>query len=131
MYLLFKRILSTIILSLALMLAGMILLKFLPGIIDKGSLLILVPAFFILSMLIHTLNFLGLKRDPEERTLFTFGSIGVKFILSALIALLYFEAFKKTGLNNILLFFVLYLTFTVYLVLVVVKDLNARTIKRA
>jgi len=130
MYLLFKRILNTSILSLALMLGGFILLYFFPGFPEKSSIIILVLAFFILALLVLILNFLGSKRKPEAQSLFTLGAVGIKFVFSAIIALLYFEVFKKSGLNNILLFFVLYLTFTVFLMSILIKDLNTRTIKR-
>lgn len=130
MYLLFKRILNISILSLALLLAGFILNKLVPGFPGKDSMVILVVSFFILSLLVLGLGFLGAKRDPESQSLFTLGAVGLKFVFSALIALLYFEVFKKSGLNNILLFFVLYLTFTISLVSVLIKDLNNRTIKR-
>lgn len=130
MYLLYKRILNAGILSLALVLAGFILLHFFPGFPGKEAILMLVISFFLLSLLVLGLNFIGSRREPEAQSLFNLAALGVKFLFSAVIALLYFEVFKKSGLNNILLFFVLYLTFTVFLVSVLIKDLNTRPIKR-
>lgn len=130
MIVLFKRILNTTILCLALGLAGLILNNLLPGMIEKSSLIILLVSFFVLSLLVISVSFAGSSKNSESQTLFNFAAVGVKFVLSVVIALLYFEAFKKSGLNNILLFFVLYLTFTVYLLVVIVKVLNIRSLKR-
>lgn len=127
---LYRKLLNASILSLALMLAAMVLLRLIPGFPDKSSVIILVTSFFIMSVIILSLAFVGSKKESDSQMLFTFGAIGLKFVLSAIIALLYFEVFKKSGLNNILLFFVLYLTFTVYLVFILIKDLNTRVIKR-
>jgi len=126
---LFKRLLNNTILSLSLLLAGLIINNLFPGTVEKSSLLILVILFFILSNIVLSITFFGSKKNPETQVLFNFGAIGVKFVLAAIIALLYFEAFKKSGLNNILLFFVLYLVFTIYLMVIIVKGLNTRTIK--
>lgn len=130
MFILTKRILNASILSLAIVLGGFILNKLIPVFPDKDAIVILVVSFYILSLLVLGLNFLGAKKEPEAQSLFTLGAVGLKFLFSAVIALLYFAVFKKTGLLNILLFFVLYLTFTVSLISVLIKDLNNRTIKR-
>lgn len=129
MIILYKRLLNTIILSLSLLLSGLIINKFLPGTADKSSLEILVISFFMLSVIVLSINFFASRKEADAQSLFNFAAIGVKFVLSAIIALLYFEAFKKSGLNNILLFFILYLTFTVYLMLIIVKSLSNRSVK--
>ncbi len=130
MIILYKRLLNNVILSLSFLLAGFVINNLIPGTVDKSSLLILVISFFLLSCTVLGINYVGSKRNTETQTLFNFAAIGVKFVLAALIALLYFEAFKKSGLNNILLFFILYLTFTVYLMIVIVKSLNNKSIKQ-
>lgn len=127
---LIKRLLNTTILALILTLIALVLNNLIPGILEKSSLLILIISFYILSILVISVSYAGSRRSSDAETLFNFAAIGVKFILSAVIALLYFEAFKKEGLNNIVLFFVLYLTFTVYLLVSIVKVLNIRSLKR-
>ena len=127
---LIKRLLNTTILALILTLIALVLNNLIPGIIEKSSLLILVISFYILSILVISVSYAGSRRSSDAEMLFNFAAIGVKFVLSAVIALLYFEAFKKDGLNNIVLFFVLYLTFTVYLLVSIVKVLNIRSLKR-
>ena len=129
MIILYKRLLNAIILSLSLLLSGLIINRLFPGTADKSSLEILVVSFFILSSVVLSLNFFGSQKEAGSQTLYNFAAVGVKFVLAAVIALLYFEAFKKSGLNNILLFFILYLTFTVYLMIVIVKSLKNRPIK--
>lgn len=129
MIILYKKLLNTIILSLSLLLSGLIVNNLFPGTADKSSLEILVVSFFILSAIVLTINFIGSRREAGVQTLYNFAAIGVKFVLAAIIALLYFEAFKKSGLNNILLFFILYLTFTVYLMVIIIKSLNNRLVK--
>jgi hypothetical protein len=56
-------------------------------------------------------------------TLFSFS---LKFLLELILVLTWFFIAKKTGLPSVLSFFVLYLTFTLFLILIILKPLKKR-----
>ncbi|HBE41437.1 MAG TPA: hypothetical protein DDW27_09575 [Bacteroidales bacterium] len=66
---------------------------------------------------------MGQKKDQEGQTMHILVALGIKFIVELVIALLWFFVAKKTGLSLVILFFVLYLAFTLFLVLIVLKTL--------
>jgi hypothetical protein len=68
--------------------------------------------------------FRGQKRDPQSQTMHLLVALGIKFIIELIIALLWFFVAKKSGLESVILFFVLYLAFTLFSVLVVLKTLK-------
>jgi len=126
---LIKRIVNTGILTLILAITGIILSRSYPLLFDRESITIMLVSMFLMSVLIHILIHAGENRETDVQTMLSLAAIGAKFILSALLALVYFKVFKKYGMNNILLFFVVYLCFTVYTVIVTVKALNIRSLK--
>lgn len=125
---LLKRIVNTGILSLILAIAGVMLSMKYPDLFDRQSLTIMIVSMFLISSTVIIVVSVGESKPADIQTMYSFASIGVKFILSAVLALVYFMGFKKDGMNNILLFFVLYLTFTVYTVVIIVKVLNIRSL---
>ncbi len=94
-----------------------------PG-FDFTGIAVLSLSFAFLSLLILIIIFRGQKKDPETRTMYMLVAFGIKFILEMIIALLWFFVAKKTGLTSVILFFVLYLAFTLFSVLVVLKTLK-------
>ncbi len=74
---------------------------------------------------------LGCDKKPQSQPFFTLAALGSKFFFSMLFALVYFVALKNTGTAFILLFFLLYLAFTVYLLRVILKILKIKSLKKA
>lgn len=68
--------------------------------------------------------FSGRKKDPEAQTIHILMALGIKFIADLVIALLWFFVAKKTGPAAVILFFVLYLAFTLFSIFVVLKTLK-------
>jgi len=58
----------------------------------------------------------GPENDPKKRVFRTFVSIGIKMLLSFVLALVYFLIFKLREPPLVILFFVLYLGFTLFIV---------------
>ena len=73
---------------------------------------------------------IGRTKKSENQALLTLSAIGLKFFLSLVFALVYFTLLKNTNLDFILLFFLLYLAFTIYLLRLILKILNIKSIKR-
>lgn len=124
-----KKIINTAILTLILGIGGLLLSRFYPTLFEGEAITIMLVAMFIISVAVHIIIHAGDKKEEDVRTMLFLAAIGAKFILSAILALVYFELFKKYGLNNVLLFFVVYLCFTVFTVSVTIKTLNKRSLK--
>ncbi len=88
-----------------------------------GSIFLVITASSLLVFLI------GIVKSPESQPLYTMGALGLKFFLSMIFALIYFIVLKNTTLGYIILFFLLYLAFTIYLLRVIVKILKIKSLK--
>ena len=84
------------------------------------------PAITALSL---TVFIIGSTKKPESQPVYTMGAIGIKFILSMVFAVIYFVVLKNTEAVYIILFFLLYLAFTVYLLRLIVKYLRINSLK--
>jgi hypothetical protein len=94
----------------------------------SGSLLLL-PVFFggiILIALI--IVFAAAGRDNKEHTLFLLSSISLKLLAEMVLALFWFYDGKNSSSDSVLLFFVLYLSFSLFYVTAVLKTLKKKTL---
>jgi len=84
---------------------------------------------FALSTLILLLIFKrGLALEPEANTMHTFAAVGIKFLFELFVALIWFVAAKKTSPEYLLLFFMLYLAFSIFSIIVIVKTLKKKSL---
>lgn len=74
------------------------------------------------------LFFLGQRRDEEGQTRFLLASFTLKFLSELVLAFLWFFKTKKTEIESLLLFFVLYLAFTTLTMLIIVKILKYKNL---
>ncbi len=84
--------------------------------------------FSIIALVTIVIFLKGQTREPESQTLFTFVSVGLKFLLELLLALVWFIFAKKTSLPSVIIFFVLYLTLTLFSLQTIIKTLRNRTL---
>jgi len=119
-----KNILWLILIESLILAGGSILLAGHDPGFDFTGMAVLSLSFVFLSFLTLIIVFRGQKKDPEARTMHMLVAFGLKFLLELVIALLWFFVAKKTGLTSVILFFVLYLAFTLFSVLVVLKTLK-------
>jgi len=92
---------------------------------------LVLPGFiFLVITALSLLVFpIGTVKSPESQPLYTMGALGLKFFLSMIFALIYFIVLKNTTLGYIILFFLLYLAFTIYLLRGIVKILKIKSLK--
>jgi len=95
---------------------------------DTISLFNLSVSFAIASTGGLIIFFRGVSKEPRERTMHTFTAISVKFIAELFIALAWFVVSKKTERSCIILFFVLYLTFSLYFIFVIINTLKNKSL---
>ena len=72
--------------------------------------------------------FIGQLKVAETQPVYTLLSIGLKFILEAILALIWFVVAKNLLTQYVLLFFVLYLAFTIFSVLIILNVLNNKAL---
>lgn len=93
-----------------------------------SELLILSGIFTLLSALILIIFFRGQGKEPASQTLHSLVSIVLKFLAELILVFIWFFIAKKRGLSSVILFFVIYLTFTLFSVLVIRKTLKSKSL---
>jgi hypothetical protein len=93
-----------------------------------SDLMLLSSAFLIILILILTIFFRGQTKEPDSQTLHSIVSLSLKFLLELVLALGWFIVAKKISLISVLLFFILYLGFTLFSVWVILKTLKDKSL---
>lgn len=88
----------------------------------------LSAAFSFIALITIVIFLRGQTKEPESQTLFSLVSVGLKFLLEMILALVWFIVAKKTSLQSVLIFFVLYLTLTLFSLLIIVKTLKNKSL---
>jgi len=106
------------------LLAGILLIR--TGILQllPSQVLILVHAVFAISFITGLIFLKGQDKDEKTRVFLTLVSVGTKFLLYLAFILLWLFLSKNLTKNFVIAFFVLYLVFTIYLVLFFYKTLK-------
>ena len=92
------------------------------------DIVILSTIFSIIAIITLVIFFKGQIKDPETQTLYSLVSLGLKFLLEMVLALVWFIVVKKTSLPSVLIFFVLYLAFTLFSVFIILKILKNKSL---
>jgi hypothetical protein len=96
---------------------------------DYKDLTAATAVFSLITLLILIIFFRGRKKDPASQTMHSLVAISIKFLCELIFAFIWFFIAKKTGLSSVILFFVLYLTFTLFLILVILKTLKSKSLE--
>ena len=72
--------------------------------------------------------FRGQSKEPDSKVMHSLVSVSLKFLLELVFIFFWFLIAKKTGLSSVILFFVLYLTFTLFLIFVILKTLKHKSL---
>jgi hypothetical protein len=91
--------------------------KILPSFFPVNNILLLTGGFAVISMAALVIFFHGTEGSGEKRVFTTLIAIGVKMLLSFVLALLFILVFKNKETGSVILFFILYLVFTFYIFL--------------
>ena len=91
--------------------------------------IVILSLFFSIIAIITLIIFLrGQTKDPESQTLHSLVSVGLKFLLELVLALVWFIVAKKTSLDSVFAFFVIYLTLTLFSMLIILKTLKNKAL---
>lgn len=92
--------------------------------IRYSEVLLLLAGFSIISLVTVMIFHRGQEKDSQSKVLYTLVSLGLKFLLDLVLALVWFVIAKKTSTTSLIIFFVLYLTLTLFSVIYISKILK-------
>jgi len=88
-----------------------------PGLTDTVPAILLTSGFALAAFISLLIFFNGFFSDNEKSVFMTLIALGVKMLLSFVLALLFLLVFKNDSTGSLILFFILYLAFTFYVIL--------------
>jgi drug/metabolite transporter (DMT)-like permease len=97
--------------------------------LDYSEISTVSAVFTLITVLMLIVFFRGRNRDPAGQTMHTLVAISIKFLSELIFAFVWFFAGKKTGISSVVLFFVLYLTFTMFSITVILKTLKSKSLE--
>jgi hypothetical protein len=123
-----KCFLSLLLLYVLLLLSGYLFVSVVNPKIPLGDIIILSTVFSLIALITIIIFLKGQAKEPESQPLYSIVAIGLKFLLEIVSALLWFIVAKKTSLQSVLMFFVLYLTLTLFTLWVILKNLKHKVL---
>jgi hypothetical protein len=102
--------------------------KFFPSFLPAKDIIPLTAAFTLIAFAAMLLFFRGFVRNPEDSVFLTLVAVSLKMLLSLVLALLYFLVFKNTLTGSVILFFVLYLGFTLFVLFTFLNVLKKKSV---
>jgi hypothetical protein len=116
-------ILMAVLIGLGLILNSLIGLN-----ITFSALLAITVSFSVISFISLLIFLKGRKKKEKDQAMYTFVAISLKFLMELIMALLWFAVAKKSSMPFILLFFVLYLSFSIFLIVVILNELKNKSL---
>lgn len=98
-----------------------------PSAPDTTSALFLASGFALTAFISLLVFFNGYTTDRDRSVFMTLIALGVKMLLVFILALLYILVFKNDTIGSIILFFILYLAFTFYVIHTFIRVLKRKS----
>jgi len=114
--------------GLLLLLAGFIIIKTTGLKILFSDIALLVFFFTLITLTSLAIFFRGQSREPASQTLHTLFSVSLKFLLELILTLIWLIVLKKTLTALVIMFFLIYLAFSSFLLIVVLITLKNRSL---
>lgn len=92
------------------------------------DILTLSAVYTVITSISVFIFFRGSNRNPESQTMHTLVAVSLKFLLELILALVWFIVAKKSSMNSVFVFFVLYLAFSLVLVGIILKTLKNKSL---
>ena len=125
---LIKSVLLLALLEVVILVAGFLVVRYVNIDLSFTNIIAVSAVFTIITLLALIIFFRGQSKEPAGQTMHTLVSISLKFLIELIFAFAWFFVAKKTGLFSVLLFFVLYLTFTLFSVMILLKTLKNKSL---
>lgn len=126
----YKYVLFLIVITALLTGAGELILSFTDTFLPVKDIFVLSCLFSVISIVTLIIFFRGQAREPDSQTMHTLVAISLKFLLDMVLALVWLIISKKTSLTYVFLFFVIYLTLTLFTLFVILKILRNSSLQK-
>lgn len=123
-----RHYLFLLILSMLVIILVLGLNRILPDLYNPVSTVMLAGGFSIIAFTSLLIFFNGQRSDPEKSVFMTLIALGVKMLLSFVLALLFFVVFKNSHTGSVILFFIIYLAFTAFVFLTIFRILKKKSV---
>jgi len=106
----------------------LLLNRFLPSLYDPLSAVALAGGFTLATFVSLLFFFNGFTSDTSKSVFLTLLALGIKLLLSLILALLFLVVFKNDQIGSVILFFILYLAFTFYVIHTFISVLKKKSV---
>lgn len=125
---LIKPLLKLSLLLVMILIAGFLLIRYINVGLRFTDIIAVSGGFTFITILVLMIFYRGQGKAPESQTMHSMVAISLKFLMELIFAFVWFFLAKKTGLSSVLLFFVLYLSFTLFSVFIILKILKNKSL---
>ncbi len=125
----YKYLLLILSSNILLILAIYYLISYLKINFNIAEITFLSGAFSAISVLTVFIFLRGRTQDTDSQTLHSLVSIGLKFLLEMILALVWFILMKKNSLSSVFIFFILYLSLSLISIGFILKILNNKVLQ--
>lgn len=101
--------------------------KVIPSFFPESHIFPLTGSFTLIAMASMLGFFSGFVKNAENSVFLTLVSVSLKMLLSLVLALIYFLLFKNREAGSVILFFVLYLGFTLFVLFTFLNVLKKKS----
>jgi hypothetical protein len=123
-----KYIFGLAFLDVMVLLAGFLLSVLAATTLKFSDVIVLTLCFSAITFLSLLIFHRGLKKEPVSQTMHILVAMVIKMLLEMFLALFWFIVAKKTVPSTLLLFFVLYLAFTLYSIIFMLNTLKRKSL---
>jgi len=123
-----KYPLQLLFLYVLLLSGGFLFVSLLSPKVSLADIVILSTVFSFIAFVTLLIFFKGQSKEPDSQTLYILVAVSLKFLLEIVFALVWFIVAKKTSLESVLMFFVLYLCLTLFSLQVILKTLKNKAL---
>jgi len=123
-----KYILLLLLLNILLLGAGYLLVSIAYINLLYSDIVILSLVFSIIALITLVIFLRGQTKESDSQTMHSLVSVSLKFLLEMVLALIWFIVAKKTSLPSVIIFFVLYLSLTLFSIWVILKTLENKSL---
>lgn len=125
---LYRYVLWLVLINFLIVAAGIMLSPLCGVNLILKDLVVLSFLFSVIAAVTISIFLRGQSRERDSQTMHTLVSISLKFLLDMILALGWIFISKKSSLASVFLFFVIYLTLTLFTVIVILKILRTRAL---
>jgi hypothetical protein len=123
-----RSYLSLLILSLVIILLVTGLYRFYPSLYSHKDAVALTGGFTLAAFISLLIFFNGFSSEAGRSVFLTLMALGMKLLLSLVLALLFLVVFKNDQTGSVILFFIIYLAFTFYVIHTFVSVLKKKKV---